>query len=124
MTTATETMILKQLMDINKKLGKVDAKLEAGAELHKAMGQQIDMIDRRTDICEDKLVKVEAVLVPDDGGKPLVKRVEVLEVFHGRVGMIVVAATGVMTGAVYLIWAGFGMFSDEIKKAFLHLIGR
>ena len=115
MSDATDTMILKQLMEIENRLGSIDTKLEAGAALHKEMKEQMDMVDRRTDICETKTIKIEEILVPDDG-KPLVKRVEVLETFHGKIGAIVVAATAVVTGAAYLIYAGIGMFHDEIKN--------
>jgi len=120
MTAATDTMILEQLMGINKKLGEVDAKLAAGAELHKAMGQQIDMIDRRTDICETKTVKIEEILVPTDGmTKPLVERIKVLETFHGKVGAMVVTAWGLLCGAGYLIYWGIGTFHNEIKDWFM-----
>lgn len=124
MSTETDALILTQLMAINNKLGTVDAKLEAGASLHKEMAQQIQMIDRRTDICEGETLKIKEILIPDDGSMPLVKRVEVLEIFHGKVGAIVMAATAVMTGAGYLLYAGFSMFSEEIKTFFRGLFGR
>lgn len=116
MTDATDAMILQELMKMNKSIGEVNAKLEAGAALHKEMKEQMDMVDRRTDICETKTIKIEEILVPVDGGKPLVRRIEVLEKFHGKLGAVVVAAWGILCGAAWLIWWGIGTFHDDISK--------
>lgn len=97
------------------RLSTIDEKLANGAETFKAQNETLDMLDRRTDITETKIVSIDASLNPPDE-KSLLQRVKTLEAFHGKVGAIIAVASLILSGATLLIAAGFkwlfGHWSD------------
>lgn len=94
-----------QLADLQQDMGGVKARLDAGAETHKRFEQQLDIIDRRTDITEDSVVKMNDALNPE-GEPSLFKRVAELELFKGKIGASVLVAGTIVGGALSLIYAG------------------
>lgn len=108
----------QQLAAIERIIGNIQARLDAGSEKHKEFSEQLDMIDRRTDIIEDKIVKVEGILIPTDGTKPVVLRIKNIENFIGRQGMIIGAASAILVGAVTLIGWALSAFKDDIMHFF------
>lgn len=107
-----------QLGVVQRSIGNIEARLDAGSEKHKEFSEQLDMIDRRTDIIEDKIVKVEGVLVPTDGTKPIVSRIKNIENFIGRQGMIVGVASTILVGAITLIGWAIAAFKDDLMHFF------
>jgi len=94
-----------QLAELQKGMGHVTARLDAGAETHKRFEQQLDIIDRRTDITETKVVKIDDALNPE-GEPSLFKRVSELEIFKSKIGASVLVAGTIVGGALSLIYAG------------------
>lgn len=94
-----------QLAELQTGMGHVTARLEAGAETHKRFEQQLDIIDRRTDITENKVVKIDDALNPEDDPS-LFKRVADLEIFKSKIGASVLVAGTIVGGALSLLYAG------------------
>lgn len=94
-----------QLAELQRGMGGIEARLDAGAERHKYFEQKLDIIDHRTDITEDKVVKIDDALNPE-GDPSLFKRVADLEVFKSKIGASVLAAGTIVGGALSLIYAG------------------
>lgn len=120
MTNALLLNINEQLGAIQGRIGAMEAQLKHGAELHKTFQQQIDMIDRRTDIIEDKTVKIVDAVLPENG-LTLIDRVRNLEVFRGQVGAAIVAASTVIGTGISLLWWGITWIAShwqEIKSFF------
>jgi len=92
-----------QLAELQTGMGHVTARLEAGAETHKRFEQQVDIIDRRTDITEVKVVKIDDALNPE-GEPSLFKRVSNLEAFNGKIGAIISAGSLVLWGIAWFVW--------------------
>lgn len=88
--------INQQLGGIRSQIGGIEQQLKSGSEKHKEFQQQLDMIDRRTDIIEDKTVKIENVLTPDDQPS-LTTRIRTLEIFHGKMGAVMIGAGAVIS---------------------------
>lgn len=104
--STTDTLLLnllEQVGDLRQEVGGVNAKLEAGAKTHKRLEQTLEMLDRRTDITEDKVVSIDAALNPVDEPS-LLKRVGDLEAFNGKIGVIVSFASVILWGIGYFIW--------------------
>lgn len=104
--------ILEQCSGLQKDVGTCLAQLARGEEDRAALRdgqkltqQSLDIIDRRTDIIEDKIIELDGIMKPAYG-KPLVKRVETLETFHSKMGVIVLTASTVLGGAFTLIYVG------------------
>lgn len=117
MTETTDTLllnILSQVGDLRQEIGSVSAKLESGAELHKTFAQQLDMIDRRTDIIEDKTVAIEAIMTPKDG-PALMARITALEVFQGKMGATLLVASTIVGAAFWFIWEGIKYFKPDVR---------
>lgn len=94
-----------QLAELQRDMGSVVSRLDTGAETHKRFEQQLDIIDRRTDITEAKVVKIDDALNPE-GDPSLFKRVADLEVFKSKIGASVLVAGTIVGGALSLIYAG------------------
>lgn len=106
MTDTTNTLLLnllEQVGDLREQVGEANARLEAGAKTHKEFRETLQMIDRRSDITEDKVVAIEAVLNPADEPS-LLKRVANLEAFNGKIGVIISFGSIVLWGVAYFIW--------------------
>ena len=113
--------IQNQLAGLQHGMGNIEARLDSGGEKHKEFAEQLDMIDRRTDIIENKTVKIEEILVPSDGStKPLVTRIKNIEQYIGRQGLIIGGATTIFLGAFTLIGWAFSAFKEDILRLFRH----
>lgn len=131
--------LLSQQSTMLTAIGGITAQLQAGAEKHREFTEKLDMIDRRTDICEDHAIaaegkmdaidqrttKIEATLVPPDNAKkPLVDRIKELEDFKGRVAAILIGGWAAVTAVLYFLLSGFmWLFAHwaEIKSSFANL---
>ena len=105
--STTDTLLLniqEQLGDMRQQIGSMLAKLEAGAEKHKAFERALEILDRRTDIIEDTVVEIDAVLKPKEG-RPMLRRVESLEVFQGKLGAVIGGASVVVGTIFWFLWA-------------------
>lgn len=91
-----------QLAELQEGMGSVKAQLVAGAKQMDEQKQTLEMLDRRTDITENKVVKIDEALNPDDEPS-LLKRVANLEAFNGKIGVIISIGTVVLWGVVYFI---------------------
>lgn len=91
-----------QLGEVQRNIGAINAQLEAGSKRHKEFSERLDIIDRRTDIIEDKTVAMDSVLTPKDGSSTIVSRIQNLELFQGKMGAII-------TGGSFILW-GIGWF--------------
>lgn len=92
-----------QVAELQKGMGNVEARLDAGAEKHQYFEQKLDIIDHRTDITETQVLKLDAAINPEEGPS-LFKRVKDLEAFHGKIGAIITVAAGVLWGVGWFIW--------------------
>ena len=92
-----------QLADLQKGMGSVNAQLAAGAKQMDEQKQTLEMLDRRTDITENKVVRIDEALNPEDEPS-LLKRVANLEAFNGKIGVIISVGSVVLWGVAYFIW--------------------
>lgn len=109
MTDATTNTLLlnllEQMGDLREQVGGINKQLDAGAATHKRFEQQLDIIDRRTDITEAKVVKIDDALNPEDNPS-LFTRVADLEIFKSKIGASVLVAGTIVGGALSLLYAG------------------
>lgn len=111
--------ILSEMGSIRSDIGGIKQQLLTGAEKHKEFVEQIDMIDRRTDIIEGQVVRINETLMPTDGvNQPIVTRIKNLETFMGRFGAIIATATTIMISAITLIGWGISTFKSDIMSLF------
>lgn len=113
----------QQVAELQKGMGNVEAKLEAGADKHKYFEQKLDIIDHRTDVTETKVVKLDEALNPTEGPS-LFRRVKTLEDFNGKIGAIIsLGATALWLLGWFIwntltwVWSHF----TEIKNGFRSL---
>lgn len=92
-----------QLAELQEGMGSVKAQLVAGAKQMDEQKQTLEMLDRRTDITESKVVKIDDALNPEDEPS-LLKRVANLEAFNGKIGVIISFGSIVLWGVAYFIW--------------------
>lgn len=92
-----------QVAELQKGMGNVEARLDAGAEKHRSFEEKLDVIDHRTDATENIVLKLDNAINPDEGPS-LFKRVKDLEAFHGKIGAIITIAAGVLWGVGWFIW--------------------
>lgn len=97
--------ILTEIGDIKGDIGGIKEQLKNGSEKHKEFTEQLNMIYRRTDDIEDKVLSVETVLRPEEG-QTVVERIQKLELFHGKIVMVLSTATLIVYGAVWVVWNG------------------
>ncbi len=111
--------ILSEMGSIRSDIGGIKQQLLTGAEKHKEFVEQIDMIDRRTDIIEGQVVRINETLMPTDGvNQPIVTRIKNLETFMGRFGAIIATATTILLGSITLISWGVTAFKNDIMSFF------
>ena len=111
--------ILSEMGSIRSDIGGIKQQLLTGAERHKEFVEQIDMIDRRTDIIEGQVVRINETLMPTDGvNQPIVTRIKNLETFMGRFGAIIATAATILLGSITLISWGVTAFKNDIMSFF------
>lgn len=116
--------LLEQMGDLREQVGGINKQLDAGAATHKRLEENIQMIDRRTDITEDNVISINAALNPDNEPS-LMSRVKELEIFKSKIGASVLVAGTIVGGALSLIYAGvwwvlsnFGAIKETVKSFF------